>query len=79
MAGVVGTLPPIIDTDIVLNPIDLTSATLLDAARAAEDAGFAGVWTYDHLSGAVLHGHRALDLWSMLGALAASARDGRPR
>jgi alkanesulfonate monooxygenase SsuD/methylene tetrahydromethanopterin reductase-like flavin-dependent oxidoreductase (luciferase family) len=71
MASVVSTLPPIVDTDIVLNPIDLTSATLLDAARAAEDAGFAGVWTYDHLSGAVLHGRRTLDVWTMLGALAA--------
>jgi alkanesulfonate monooxygenase SsuD/methylene tetrahydromethanopterin reductase-like flavin-dependent oxidoreductase (luciferase family) len=54
----------------VLNPIDVDIATLLDAARAAEDAGFAGVWTYDHLSGAVLHGRRALEVWSLLGALA---------
>jgi alkanesulfonate monooxygenase SsuD/methylene tetrahydromethanopterin reductase-like flavin-dependent oxidoreductase (luciferase family) len=29
------------------------------------------VWTYDHLSGVVLHGSRALDLWTALGALAA--------
>ncbi len=71
MASVVGTLPAIIETDVVLNPIDLGSATLLHAGRAAEDAGFAGVWTYDHLSGAVLHGGRTLDVWSMLGALAA--------
>ena len=61
---------PTIETDIVLNPVDIGAAALVDAARTADDAGFAGVWTYDHLSGAVLRGGRALDVWSMLAAMA---------
>lgn len=57
--------------DLVLDPIDRTGAALLDAARAAEDLGFAGLWTYDHLSGAALGGNSTHDVWTLLGAIAA--------
>jgi alkanesulfonate monooxygenase SsuD/methylene tetrahydromethanopterin reductase-like flavin-dependent oxidoreductase (luciferase family) len=56
--------------DVALTTVDVTPSQLLDAARAAEDAGFDGVWIYDHLSGTSFAGRSALDVWSALGALA---------
>jgi alkanesulfonate monooxygenase SsuD/methylene tetrahydromethanopterin reductase-like flavin-dependent oxidoreductase (luciferase family) len=56
--------------DLAINPTDLDAATLLAAAMAGEDAGFDGVWVYDHLSGAVLGGSSSHDVWSMLAAIA---------
>ena len=42
------------------------------AARLAEDVGFDGVWTYDHLSGVSLDGRWAHDPWTLLAAIASS-------
>ena len=58
-------------TDIVLNPIDVSAPMFLEAARRAEAAGFGAVWTYDHISAVAFRGHATLDVWSMLGAVAA--------
>ena len=57
-------------TDIVIDPTDISASIALDAARAAEDAGFDGVWSYDHFSGASLGGSSAHDAWTLLGAVA---------
>src|SRR5690606_1676162 len=41
------------------------------AARAAEQAGFAGVWTWDHLAGQAHGVDGVLEGWTLLTALAA--------
>lgn len=58
--------------DLVINPTDQNAADVVGAARAAEDAGFDGVWTYDHLSGRVLEGTSTPEIWTMLGAIGAA-------
>jgi alkanesulfonate monooxygenase SsuD/methylene tetrahydromethanopterin reductase-like flavin-dependent oxidoreductase (luciferase family) len=37
------------DTDLVLSPMGASYAEMRAAAAAAEEAGFAGVWVWDHL------------------------------
>ena len=44
-----------------------------DAASAAIDAGFAGIWTYDHLDGRVYDAPFVLECWTVLSALAIAA------
>ncbi len=58
--------------DIVINPVDLSPQQFIDAVGLAEEVGFDGVWTYDHLSGSVLGGHSSLDVWSALTMIAMS-------
>ena len=58
--------------DLVINPTDLDPAAVVEAARVAEDAGFDGVWTYDHLSGKVFDGTSTAELWTTLGAIGAA-------
>ena len=58
------------ETDISLSTVDVDGATLMRAAAAAELAGFDAVWVYDHLSGAVLGGSSAHDVWGILAAVA---------
>ena len=60
------------ETGISLDPAGIDAPVLVEAAQAAEAAGFASVWCYDHLSGTVLGADRCLDVWSVLGAVAAS-------
>ncbi len=60
------------ETGISLNPAGIDAPVLVEAAQAAEAAGFASVWCYDHLSGTVLGADRCLDVWSVLGAVATS-------
>ena len=57
--------------DLVINPTDLDPSAVVDTARMAEDSGFDGVWTYDHLSGAVLGGTSIPEVWTTLGAIGA--------
>ena len=59
-------------TGIVLNPVGGDAPLLVEAARQAEQAGFESVWCYDHMSASVLRGNRSLDVWSVLGAVAAT-------
>src|SRR5204863_8058765 len=40
-------------------------------ALAAEEAGFDGVWTYDHLAGSVHRESHVLECWTALTAIAA--------
>lgn len=56
-------------TDLVLSPFGATPQQLVDTAVAA-DAGFDGVYTYDHFSGTVAARPWSRDPFVMLGALA---------
>ncbi len=58
--------------DLSLNSVDAAIRALVDSARCAESTGFDGLWTYDHVSGAVLGGRATLDVWIVLAAIAQS-------
>jgi alkanesulfonate monooxygenase SsuD/methylene tetrahydromethanopterin reductase-like flavin-dependent oxidoreductase (luciferase family) len=58
-------------TEIVLSPIEITAPVVVEAAQAAEAAGFEAVWTYDHISGVSFGGRPVLDSWTVLAAVAA--------
>jgi alkanesulfonate monooxygenase SsuD/methylene tetrahydromethanopterin reductase-like flavin-dependent oxidoreductase (luciferase family) len=57
--------------DLLLDPFGTRWAEVRDAAGAAVDAGFAGIWTYDHLDGRVYDADDVLEGWTVLSALAA--------
>ncbi len=57
--------------DLVLSPFDPRGSELLAAAKVAEQAGIGGIWTFDHLSGAVVQRSWVLESFTLLGALAA--------
>ncbi len=57
--------------DLLLDPFGTRWAEVRDAASAAVDAGFAGIWTYDHLDGRVYGAADVLEGWTVLSALAA--------
>ena len=61
-------------TDLLFDPFDARWPELLAAARATEDAGFDGVWTWDHLAGGVHGQDRVLECWTVLSALAGALR-----
>ena len=42
--------------DVQVNPARLAWPELRDLALAAEDAGYAALWTFDHLAGSSLRG-----------------------
>jgi alkanesulfonate monooxygenase SsuD/methylene tetrahydromethanopterin reductase-like flavin-dependent oxidoreductase (luciferase family) len=56
--------------DLLLDPFDATWVNLRDAALAAEEAGFDGLWTWDHLAGQSHRASRVLECWTTLSALA---------
>jgi len=56
--------------DLLVDPFDAAWGQVRDLALAAEEQGWGGVWTWDHLSG-VTHGQRhVLEGWTLLSALA---------
>jgi alkanesulfonate monooxygenase SsuD/methylene tetrahydromethanopterin reductase-like flavin-dependent oxidoreductase (luciferase family) len=55
--------------DIQLNPATTPWPVLREAAQTAEAAGFDTLWTWDHLSGAMLAGDTMLECFTLLGAL----------
>jgi alkanesulfonate monooxygenase SsuD/methylene tetrahydromethanopterin reductase-like flavin-dependent oxidoreductase (luciferase family) len=59
--------------DLLLDPFGARWAEVRDAASAAIDAGFAGIWTYDHLDGHVYDAPFVLECWTVLSALAVAA------
>ena len=59
--------------DLLLDPFGARWADVRDAASAAIDAGFAGIWTYDHLDGRVYDAPFVLECWTVLSALAVAA------
>lgn len=63
---------PHLAIDVQLNPATTPWPRLCDAALAAEDAGFATVWAWDHLSGTTMRGTAMSECFTLLGALAAT-------
>jgi alkanesulfonate monooxygenase SsuD/methylene tetrahydromethanopterin reductase-like flavin-dependent oxidoreductase (luciferase family) len=59
--------------DLLLDPFGARWSEVRDAATAAIDAGFAGIWTYDHLDGRVYDAPFVLECWTVLSALAVAA------
>lgn len=58
--------------DIQLNPAVDPWPRLRDGVLAAEEAGFAAVWVFDHFDGGVLRGETMLECFTLLGAYAAA-------
>jgi alkanesulfonate monooxygenase SsuD/methylene tetrahydromethanopterin reductase-like flavin-dependent oxidoreductase (luciferase family) len=56
--------------DLQLNPATTPWPVLREAALEAEAVGFDTLWTWDHLSGAMLAGETMLECFTLLGALA---------
>jgi alkanesulfonate monooxygenase SsuD/methylene tetrahydromethanopterin reductase-like flavin-dependent oxidoreductase (luciferase family) len=61
--------------DVRLDPFDTPWARVREAARAAVDAGFKGIWIPDHLDGRVFGGTRVFECWTTLTAVAVSTSD----
>jgi alkanesulfonate monooxygenase SsuD/methylene tetrahydromethanopterin reductase-like flavin-dependent oxidoreductase (luciferase family) len=61
--------------DILFDPFGARWPDLRNAAMAAVDAGFRGIWTYDHVHGHVYDAPDVLECWTILSALAAVAPD----
>src|SRR5438132_366621 len=57
--------------DVLLDPFGARWSELRDTAHAAVDAGFAGIWTFDHLDGRVYRAPHVLECWTVLSAIAA--------
>lgn len=58
--------------DVLFDPFGGRWDDMHAAALAAEQAGFDGVWTYDHLSGAVHDAPDVVEGWTILSAIAAT-------
>ena len=61
--------------DVLLDAFGAEWADVRDAAKAAADAGFAGIWTFDHVDGAVYDAPHVLESWTLLSALAVTVPD----
>ena len=57
--------------DLLLDPFGARWSDLRDAAVAAVESGFGGIWTYDHVDGHVYDAPHVLECWTVLSALAA--------
>ena len=58
--------------DVLFDPFDARWSDVRDGALAAEQAGFDGLWLYDHLAGSVHGANRVLECWTTLTAIAAT-------
>jgi alkanesulfonate monooxygenase SsuD/methylene tetrahydromethanopterin reductase-like flavin-dependent oxidoreductase (luciferase family) len=58
--------------DVVFDPFGGRWDDIHAGAVAAEQAGFDGVWLYDHLAGSVHHAPDVVECWTILSALAAT-------
>src|SRR5260370_22000901 len=56
--------------DVLLDPFGAHWSDLRDAASTAVDAGFSGIWTWDHLDGRVYNATYVLECWTVLTAIA---------
>jgi alkanesulfonate monooxygenase SsuD/methylene tetrahydromethanopterin reductase-like flavin-dependent oxidoreductase (luciferase family) len=63
------------EVDLRLDPFDASWTQVRDAASAALDAGFAGIWTPDHLDGRVSDASHVFECWTTLTAIAALTPD----
>jgi alkanesulfonate monooxygenase SsuD/methylene tetrahydromethanopterin reductase-like flavin-dependent oxidoreductase (luciferase family) len=62
-------------TDLLIDPFGASWAGVRDTALAAADAGFEGLWTWDHLAGMVHGADRVLECWTTLTAIAGVVPD----
>jgi alkanesulfonate monooxygenase SsuD/methylene tetrahydromethanopterin reductase-like flavin-dependent oxidoreductase (luciferase family) len=60
--------------DLLLDTFGASWSEVREGALAAEDAGFDGLWFFDHLSGAVHGEPHVLECWTVLSAVAALTR-----
>jgi alkanesulfonate monooxygenase SsuD/methylene tetrahydromethanopterin reductase-like flavin-dependent oxidoreductase (luciferase family) len=58
--------------DLLFDPFGARWADVLAGARAAERAGFDGLWLYDHLAGSVHRASHVVECWTTLTAIAAT-------
>jgi alkanesulfonate monooxygenase SsuD/methylene tetrahydromethanopterin reductase-like flavin-dependent oxidoreductase (luciferase family) len=58
--------------DVLFDPFGGSWADIRAGALAAEQAGFDGVWLYDHLAGSVHGASRVVECWTTLTAIAAT-------
>lgn len=58
--------------DVLFDPFDAQWSDIRDGAVAAEEAGFDGLWLYDHLAGSVHGAERVVECWTILTAIAAT-------
>jgi alkanesulfonate monooxygenase SsuD/methylene tetrahydromethanopterin reductase-like flavin-dependent oxidoreductase (luciferase family) len=58
--------------DVLLDPFGASWDDMRTAALTAEQEGFDGVWTWDHLAGSVHRAPGVLECWTTLTALAAT-------
>jgi len=63
--------PSDVRVDLLLDPFGARWSELRDAASAAVESGFGGIWTYDHVDGHVYDATAVLECWTVLSALAA--------
>src|SRR6476661_8093596 len=61
-----------IDVDLLLESFGTRWAELRPAASAAAQAGFKGIWTFDHVDGRVYEAADVLEAWTVLTAVAAT-------
>jgi len=57
-------------TDILFDPFGARWSDMKAAAVAAAEAGFSGLWTWDHLVGSVHQAGSVLESWTLLAGLA---------
>jgi FMNH2-dependent dimethyl sulfone monooxygenase len=57
--------------DLLFDPFGGDWASVRAGALAAEDAGFDGIWLWDHLAGETHRARRVLECWTTLTAIAA--------
>ncbi|MCP4304548.1 MAG: LLM class flavin-dependent oxidoreductase [bacterium] len=55
--------------DALLIPVDTTYAQMRTAAVRAEELGFSGIWTWDHVNATPFDGSKVLDCWTSIAAL----------
>jgi alkanesulfonate monooxygenase SsuD/methylene tetrahydromethanopterin reductase-like flavin-dependent oxidoreductase (luciferase family) len=61
-----------VEVDVLFDPFGVRVDDVLAGATAAGEAGFGGVWLYDHLAGSVHGQERVLECWTTLTAIAAT-------
>ena len=59
-----------VEVDLLFDPFGVRVDEVLAGAVAAGDAGFGGVWLYDHLAGSVHGRDRVLECWTTITAIA---------
>jgi len=62
----------LVEIDLLFDPFGVRFDEVLAGAVAAEEAGFGGVWLYDHLAGSVHGRDRVVECWTTLTAVAAT-------